>query len=366
MNNHPAELCYRSAMRKTAFVNALCTRATLFCFAALIAISIPSFAQVPTSTAMPSDPKELMLLAAKTNGLTGDDVKPWHLKATYKALDEQGNVKDQGTYEESWVSPQKFKRTFTGTAFTQTEYGSEKGILVSGAQDALPGRMVQLRNEFVGSMLSPESIQQTSFAMKQREIGNIKFDCLSPITAAGVYFGTTWCLDAGKTILRINAPPQGAQVVHNSIVKFQGRYIAEDLLFAQAAKTTLTAHIDNIELLNPVDETLFQPPPDATPMRMRVNIAAGVMVGMLAKKVAPEYPLFAKEEGISGTIVLQAIIGKDGRIANLHVVSGPPELQQAALDAVKKWVYRPYLLNNEPVEVLTTINVIFMLGNHSR
>lgn len=66
---------------------------------------------------MPHDPNELMLLAAKVNGLTADNVKPWHLRATYKLLDEKGNSTDQGVYEEFWVSPTKFKRTFTGNAF---------------------------------------------------------------------------------------------------------------------------------------------------------------------------------------------------------------------------------------------------------
>jgi protein TonB len=60
--------------------------------------------------------------------------------------------------------------------------------------------------------------------------------------------------------------------------------------------------------------------------------------------------------------VLQATISKTGLIENLRVISGPAMLQQAALDAVKTWRYRPYLLNNEPVEVETTVNVIFTLG----
>jgi protein TonB len=60
--------------------------------------------------------------------------------------------------------------------------------------------------------------------------------------------------------------------------------------------------------------------------------------------------------------VLRATISKQGRITDLHVVSGPAMLQQAAMEAVRTWRYRPYLLNNEPVEVETTINVIFTLG----
>jgi protein TonB len=94
----------------------------------------------------------------------------------------------------------------------------------------------------------------------------------------------------------------------------------------------------------------------------KVNISAGVMQGMLLQKTQPVYPPIAKAARVSGTVVLQATISKNGTIENLHVVSGPAMLQQAAMDAVKTWRYRPYLLNNEPVEVETTVNVIFTLG----
>jgi protein TonB len=94
----------------------------------------------------------------------------------------------------------------------------------------------------------------------------------------------------------------------------------------------------------------------------KVNISAGVAVGMLLQKTQPIYPPIAKAARVQGTVVLQATISKTGTIENLKVVSGPAMLTQAALDAVRTWRYRPYLLNNEPVEVDTTINVIFTLG----
>jgi protein TonB len=94
----------------------------------------------------------------------------------------------------------------------------------------------------------------------------------------------------------------------------------------------------------------------------KVAISAGVATGMLIQKTTPIYPPIAKAARVSGTVILQATISKTGTIENLRVVSGPAMLQQAALDAVKTWRYRPYLLNNDPVEVETTINVIFSLG----
>jgi protein TonB len=94
----------------------------------------------------------------------------------------------------------------------------------------------------------------------------------------------------------------------------------------------------------------------------KINISAGVAIGNLIQRTQPSYPPIAKAARVSGTVVLQATISKTGTIENLRVVSGPAMLQQAALDAVKSWRYRPYLLNNEPVEVETTVNVIFTLG----
>jgi len=94
----------------------------------------------------------------------------------------------------------------------------------------------------------------------------------------------------------------------------------------------------------------------------KVNISAGVAQGMLLQKTIPIYPPIAKAARVSGTVVLQATISKSGTIENLRVIGGPAMLQQAAMDAVRQWRYKPYLLNNDPVEVETTVNVIFSLG----
>lgn len=94
----------------------------------------------------------------------------------------------------------------------------------------------------------------------------------------------------------------------------------------------------------------------------RSAISAGVAEGMLLHRTAPIYPEYAKSAHLAGTIVLGATITKQGTIANLHVLSGPPMLRGPAMEAVRTWRYRPYMLNNEPVEVETTISVIFSLS----
>jgi periplasmic protein TonB len=93
-----------------------------------------------------------------------------------------------------------------------------------------------------------------------------------------------------------------------------------------------------------------------------MHVSSGVMAGAVIAKNTPVYPLIAKSAGVEGVVVLLATISKYGTIENLRVASGPALLQQAAIDAVKTWRYRPYLLNGEPVEVETTVNVVFSLG----
>jgi protein TonB len=93
-----------------------------------------------------------------------------------------------------------------------------------------------------------------------------------------------------------------------------------------------------------------------------VRLPSTLVAGMLIQKTLPVYPPIARASRAEGTVVLQATISASGAIENLRVINGPPMLQQAALDAVSSWRYRPYLLNGQPVEVETTVNVIFTLG----
>jgi len=92
------------------------------------------------------------------------------------------------------------------------------------------------------------------------------------------------------------------------------------------------------------------------------RISSGVAQGLLINKVTPQYPPIAKAARIQGAVVLAATISKSGTIQGLHVVSGHPMLVQAAMDAVKQWRYKPYMLNGEPTEVETTITVNFNMN----
>jgi protein TonB len=112
------------------------------------------------------------------------------------------------------------------------------------------------------------------------------------------------------------------------------------------------------------------PPPPPPPVKekpkpkppKRIRVGGNVQAARLVRQPKPVYPPLARQARIQGTVRFNAIIGKDGNIANLTLVSGHPLLVPAATAAVKQWVYKPTLLNGEPVEVVTVIDVNFTLS----
>jgi periplasmic protein TonB len=104
------------------------------------------------------------------------------------------------------------------------------------------------------------------------------------------------------------------------------------------------------------------PPPPRPHQTGPLRVGGNVIAARIVNRVQPVYPPLARQTRISGTVRLHAIIGKDGTVQQLEVMNGHPLLQQAALDAVRQWRYQPTLLNGEPVDVDTTIDVIFSLN----
>ena len=216
-------------------------------------------------------------------------------------------------------------------------------------------------------MPNPGVVVKGSFDVKEVDTNGIKLECLRS-KGMPVSSDRTYCVGADKPYVRIiSSTMESEQVLHNRILAFRGNFIAGDLQFILAGKRRLTVHLESIESLNPVDDAVFTPPADAVSVPRTVdisvvNVSSAVATGMLLRKVAPEYPYFARQNHITGTVVCQALIGKDGHIQELQVVSGPSELQRPSLEAVRQWLYRPYLLNGQPVAVRSTINVIFTMS----
>lgn len=101
------------------------------------------------------------------------------------------------------------------------------------------------------------------------------------------------------------------------------------------------------------------PPPEA--LHQRVIVPPDVMQSLITHRTMPDYPELAQEQGVEGSVLLDTVIGKDGRVLDLRLISGPAPLAPAATDAVKNWRFSPFTLNGDAVEVETTIEVEFRL-----
>ena len=341
----------------------------LFCLIAPCMTCLPALTQDATPAALPSDPKALLELAAKTNGLAEPNLRPWHLVVTFSLVDPKGSVSDQGTFEEFWTGPRHYKAAFASGAFSQVEYGTEKGVFRSGSTAFPPEALMQMVYEFIHPIpLDVETIDNSIIDLEKRDQGSIKLLCLSDkglMTSkrATRTTGPTYCLGTDSAAVRITMPnDETSQLVHNNVATFQGRFVPRELIEAHAGKLALRAHLETLESLKDLDERQFSASPDAVPGPPRALISRNAVEGLVIKKVPPIYSPIALAARASGIVHVQAVIGPSGTVEAARAIDGPEMLKQAAMDAVKQWVYKPYLIGGQPAEVSTDISVVFTLG----
>ena len=186
-----------------------------------------------------------------------------------------------------------------------------------------------------------------AFDSEKREIDGEKATCLSSADLPDP--ALSYCFSLDKPVIAATiSKAESLQVLHRHPIVIQNRFVPGDLQIIREGKTILSAHIESLEMLGTINEIDFAPTADAVELPRRISISPGVAGAMIQSSSPPIYPPEAKAAGITGTVVLQAVIGVKGLVTELQVVSGPAALQQAAMDAVRNWQYRPYLLNGEP------------------
>ncbi len=352
---------------------------TLVVCALSLAALLPGFSQtaVNAGAALQKDPRAVLAAVAPLYDFSSPELKPWHLKASYQLYDFKGKPTEQGTWEYWWVSPKVHRSSWTRTGSEHSEWLTATGALYR-KDSGSPLRYFERNIE--ETVLSPLP------APADLDSGVLKLDLklIPPKKPILSCVGTTrqwvqrgklhvssssmpsyYCFDIGTMVLlRIYSDPLTQEF--SQVVNTQGRYLAEQVAVKDGKQTLFTASVESIDFLNPADPEL-SPPADAT-LDSQVsgppgNVQNDITTGTLIKKVLPAYPLESKMAGVQGIVVLAATIGTDGKVHDLEVVAEPSaELARSAVDAVKRWEYRPYLLNGRAVEVETTINVIYTLG----
>jgi len=333
--------------------------------------SAPAPAPLPE---LPKDPQAIFAAARPLYDFSAPTVKPWHMKVSYQLYDESGKPSDPGTYEYWWASPDTYRSTWTRSGLSQTDWhvNGQHSHVASG--DSLTFFERKLQSDFLNPLPKPESLDpgKVRFDKQEQKFGPLKLPCVmlvpkrlqeGPLEGAPLGEFPTYCFSPDRPILRAYYAFGATSVIYNRIVQAQGVYLAKEIKILDGSREVLTATVDALERI-PASSPDLVPAQDAQAVSNppSVEITSGIAQGHLLKQVRPHYPQQAKSSHEEGKVVLQALIGIDGRVHDLSVVEGPsPSLIGAAMWAVSQWEYKPYLLNGNPVEVDTTVNVIFNL-----
>jgi TonB family protein len=325
---------------------------------------------------LPKDPAAVFALAAPFYDFTDPALKPWHLKATYQLYDDTGKQPtEQGTYEYWWASPTVYRSTWTRGASTHTDWHTSDGKHAYLSTDGgLNYFEYRLQAELLSPLPKPKDYDPvtTYFDRETIKSGSVKVPCFmivpkmpqhGQILTVPLGLFPTYCFDPKMPVLIAETSFGSLMVNYGDVVRFQNRYLSKHIGESEAGRKVLTATVEEIESLSPADPALVPPAEAKTDRVGTVTVGAAVMQGNRTGGPMPIYPADAKEAHAEGTVVLQALIGRDGRIHNLKVISAPfPSLVESAMWAVSRWEYKPYLLNGDPVDVETQITVIFKLG----
>ena len=319
------------------------------------------------NTPLPSDPKDLMRLAAQSNSIGGADMRPWHLKFHFQINDEKGHSTDQGTFEEYWASAHKSKIIYTSPEFTQSQYETESGILFSGDRDPSLGILGQIVKQFINPMALDEHFEQATVMHEKRDVNKSKLLCITqktritqPMTYE--YIGPWYCLDPGSAALRAELTNNGdLEFTRENPVKLQEHFVPSAVSSVRGKTILYTATLDTAETLSTVNEADFAAPSTALPPPRIVSLSPEVALSFILSQPKPVYPPIAVAARVSGTVVLGITIGTHGRVLGIRIVSGPAMLQQAAMESVKNWTFKHFTDKGEPVQVETQVAVPFRL-----
>lgn len=296
------------------------------------------------------------------------DTRPWHLKLAVNLFDDKGNPKEAGTLEEWWLAPHRWRAVYSTPSFSAAQVENEEGQFSTKGAGEPPLLLRLLHDQIVHPLPSAEEVGGARLKLRKDAIGKIPLDCilLEPEMKSGSFLPLgmvpTFCFDRDRDSLRTSSNFGFEFAVRNSLGRFQGRWVPLDTTVFQSSLKAASAHVATLsELPAGSDEVIRSEGLEARAAET-LKVSGSVMNGQRLSNEAPRYPDDAKRNHRSGTVVLRATITRDGRVQSLQLASVPDaDLAIAAMEAVRNWKYKPFLVNGLATEVDTTIVVNFSM-----
>jgi TonB family protein len=305
---------------------------------------------------------------AVTQAMSLEDVtRPWHLKVEVTVFDSKGQNPKDGTIE-VWRSGDDRKTVYTFGSATSTDLKSGGKFYESGNGE-IPYYAGVVLSHILHAGPGKDDLSGAVPDLRRQSMGKKDFDCImlvhpiknTPYPPLGLF--PTFCLLRDTNDLRITYDFGGQSLVYNGVGKFLDHVIPVSLTIGEGSITMAKAKVTTLSTFAPTPAD-FAPSDADTPVQTNLaRVAGGVIAGNRTSFVQPVYPADAKARHATGTVVLHAIIGRDGHVHSLRPISYPdPDLVIASLVAVRQWTYKPYLLNGQPTDIDTTITVNFNMS----
>ena len=306
----------------------------------------------------------LQSLEALTS-LEGAAVKPWHLKLSVQLYDDKGKPSEQGDIEEWWAGPQQSLTTYSFPSYSGKLLKTTEGTFRTAHLGEPPLVVALLLDQIVHPMPKLSDIESSEPLIRKQTVGTLPLDCIMlaqpmkdiPVEPLGMF--PTYCLDAEKDILRGTYVFGSVAAVQTSLGTFQKLTVATNVAVNMGPLKLGEAHITTLAGIRP-DPNQFLKSDGLEPVGKIITVPGQFMDDQALVKIPPVYPPEEKSKHIDGVIILHAVIGRDGHVHSLQIKSGDnANLALSAMNAVRMWIYKPYLLNGQPVDVDTTIKVNF-------
>ncbi len=341
--------------------------------AASTTTTVASSKAVPASAANPQTPQEFFARARALSDLEASGI-PFHLKATYVATGD-AEFTGNGTYEEWWQSKDLWRKEATLGNYRYVEIKSGEKSSVYAASSYIPLRLRQTLDA-VPIQIAPDSGTASKWKLKHRKLKGVDLAVLSSEYECGDGKYKAKCVAEDyftqEGVLRIQLRGS-VEDVYNDFEPLQSQLIPRNIGVAGGEGAILQISVTSLESLSTSEKILLNDSPaPANLQRIKLPIDfrkdgkpyAGVIKGKLISESRPIYPGVAKQQQVEGTVVIDATIDETGKIREPFVIhSSGRYLDAAALDAVRTWRYKPATINDVPIEVTTTISVVFAL-NH--
>ena len=336
--------------------------------AAAPATNLPLIQATPAALPDPQTPEEFFARARQLSDLEASGI-PFHLKATYVASGD-AEFTGNGAYEEWWQSKDVWRKEATLGDYKYVAIKDGDKHTVYGSSQYIPLRLRQMLKAIV-VRIAPDAGLTSDWKPKSEQLNGVDLAVLSVHLPCGPsvecrvenYF-------TPQGLLRIRVD-DSIETLYNGFEGFHGSVIPRSIVVAGGKGEILKISIVSLESLSPDENKFLQ---DATPganlPAIQIpDVPAGkdlkrahATAAKLLNQTEPVYPPYAKQHGIQGTVVIEASIDEDGKVREPFVISSAgPLLDMAAMDAVKKWRYRPLIINGVPISVTTTISVVFDL-----